>query len=152
MKESEKFMYESEKFRYKLEIVAKKIWPMCPIYKEGDKMTIVEPGIVIQETDAICLSFLADLISYYRGLSRGIDPKEMGLKTDGDIAFIECHDPGGKYSDYPTDGGTVLFEIRRTPLTLEDVKKYRKFDLKTMEKIWTQRRERYQAKHMKGSP
>jgi len=149
MKQSEKFMYESEKFRYKLEIVAKKIWPVCPIYNEGDKMVIVEPGIIVQETDAICLSFLADLMPYYRGLSRGIDPKEMGLKTDGALSYIECHDPGGKYRDYPTDGGTVLFEIRRIPLNLEDLTKYRQIDLKEMEKIWKQRRESYQAKHKK---
>lgn len=149
MKESEKYMFKSEKTRCKLEIVAKKVWPMCPIYREGDKMTIVEPGIILEETDAICLSFLADLIPYYRGLSRGIDPKEMGLKTEGDVAYIECHDPGGKYPDFPTDGGTVLFEIKRIPLALEDLKKYRDFDMKTMEQIWDQRRTRYQAKHRK---
>jgi len=149
MKDSAKPKYESEKFRYKLEIVAKKIYPMCPIYKKGDKMTIVEPAIIPEETDAICLSFLADLIPYYRGLSRGIDPKRMGLKTEGDLAYIGCHDPGGQYPDYPTDGGTVLFEIRRIPLTLEDIKKYREFDLKVMEKTWAERRKRYQEKHKK---
>jgi uncharacterized repeat protein (TIGR04076 family) len=142
-------MKQSGKFRYKLEIVAKRIYPMCPIYKKGDKMTIVEPGIVVKETDAICLSFLADLMAYYRALCRGVDPKNMGLKMEGDKAFIECHDPGGKYPDYPTDGGTVLFEIRRIPMTLQDVQNYRKFDLKEMEKVWAQRRKEYQEKHKK---
>ena len=142
-------MKQSDKSRYKLEIVAKKIYPMCPIYKKGDKMTIVEPGIVVEETDAICLSFLADLMAYYRALCRGVDPKNMGLKVEGDKAFIECHDPGGKYPDYPTDGGTVLFEIRRIPMTLQDVQNYRKFDLKEMEKVWAQRRKGYQEKHKK---
>jgi uncharacterized repeat protein (TIGR04076 family) len=146
-KQSDKFMYQSENVRNKLQIVAKRIWPMCPIYKEGYKMTIVEPGIVVEETDAICLSFLADLIPYYRGLCRGIDPKKMGLRTEGDKAYIECHDPGGKYPDFPTDGGTVLFEIRRIPINLKDLQEYRKFDMEEMEKVWADRRKNYQAKH-----
>jgi len=146
MKESDKFMFKEERQRYKVEIVAKEIYPVCPIYEKGDRMTIVEPGIVLEETDAICLSFLADLMAYYRALSRGVDPRKMGLKMEGENALIECHDPGGKYPDYPTDGGTVVFEIRRVPMTLEDYRKYREFDMTKMEKIWNERRERYLAR------
>jgi len=147
MKKPDKSMYKSENFGYKIEVIAKKVYPFCPIYKEGDKMTIISPAIIVPETDAICLSFLADLIPYYRALSRGVDPKKMGLKMEGDKAFIECHDPGGKYADYPTDGGTLVFEIRRTPITLEDLKKYRKFDLDEMAKVWAKRQQKYKEKH-----
>jgi len=146
-------MKASEMFRYKLEVIAKEIYPVCPVYEKGDRMTIVEPAIIVEETDAICLSFLADLLPYYRALSRGVNPEKMGLKTEGDKVLIECHDPGGKYADYPTDGGTVVFEIRRTPITLEDLKKYIKFDLENfllqMETVWVKRRQMYQEKHRK---
>ena len=141
-------MKESEVFRHKLEVVAKEIYPICPIYKKDDRITIVEPAIVVEETDAICLSFLADLIPYYRALSRGVALEKMGLKTEGDKVLIECHDPGGKYADYPTDGGTVVFEVRRTPITREEFSKYRKIDLEEREKVLAERRQRYQEKHI----
>lgn len=140
-------MKRSEWFRYKLEVIAKEIYPICPIYEKGDKMTIVEPGIIVKETNAICLPFLANLIPFFRALSRGVDPKTMGLKTEGDRIFIECHDAGGKYPDYPSDGGTVVFEIHRTPITSEDLKKYSKIDLEEFEKVWAERRQKYQEKN-----
>lgn len=82
------------------------------MYEVGDRITIDDPSIVMKETDALCTHALSSLLHYVLALEREVDPVELGLskpKTRG-CAYIQCVDPGEPY----TDGGTVIFEVRRT--------------------------------------
>jgi hypothetical protein len=50
------------------------------------------------------------MLSMIVSLSRGISFKQLGLsKEEGEKGYIRCLDPGKPY----TNGGTVLFEIKR---------------------------------------
>jgi len=50
------------------------------------------------------------MLSMLVPLSRGISFKNLGLaKEEDETGYIQCLDPGKPY----TNGGTVLFEIRR---------------------------------------
>jgi len=101
--------------RYRLVIKVKEIRGKCPVFKLGDKITVESPKIIPEETDAICIHALGSMLTMIVALSRGINFKTLGLATEeGNVGYVQCLDPGKPY----TQGGTVLFEIRReeTPL------------------------------------
>lgn len=96
--------------RYRLIITVKEIKGKCPVFKIGDKMVVESPKIIVDETDNICIHAFGCMLSMLVPLSRGISFKELGLaKGEGETGYMQCLDPGKPY----TDGGTVLFEIRR---------------------------------------
>jgi uncharacterized repeat protein (TIGR04076 family) len=92
-----------------LEIVVCEVRGHCPVYKVGDKITVDDPEIVLEKTDALCTHALSSLLHYMIALERGIDPVSLGLSTpkEGEHAYIQCVDPGEPY----THGGTVVFKI-----------------------------------------
>jgi uncharacterized repeat protein (TIGR04076 family) len=94
-----------------LEIEVCEVRGRCPVYKVGDKITINDPRIVLERTDALCTHALSSLLHYVLVLERGVDPVELGLSKSKDRkhAYIQCVDPGEPY----TDGGTVIFKITK---------------------------------------
>lgn len=96
-----------------LEIVVHKIKGKCPVYKVGDRITIDDPEIVLEKTDALCIHALENILHYALILEYKWCPVELGLTTpdDPDHAYMQCVDPGKPY----TDGGTVIFKCRRIP-------------------------------------
>ncbi len=88
-------------------IRVKEIVGYCPVYKLGDTI-VLEEGYKInpKRSSAICMHSLASIMPYHVALSRGVDPKSIGLAKKGSKAYVQCLDPC-KY----TDGGTVIFEI-----------------------------------------
>ena len=96
---------------YRLEIEVKEIRGYCPVFKEGDKITIEEPELVLKETNAFCIHAFGSMLSMLVALSRGIEPKDVGLCKEGDVGYIQCLDP----KEF-TGGGTVIFQIKRTVL------------------------------------
>jgi len=90
----------------KLIIEVSEIRGKCPVYKNGDKIVIDGPEIVMEETDAICIHALAPLLHYAVALRDGADPRKLGLSKEKDAAYIQCVDPGEPY----TEGGTVIFK------------------------------------------
>jgi uncharacterized repeat protein (TIGR04076 family) len=79
----------------------------CKVYKIGDKITIDEGyKINLKETDNLCLHSLSAIMPYYVALSKGIDPKVLGLSKEGKRAYLQCLDP----CEY-TGGGTAIFEV-----------------------------------------
>lgn len=135
-----------DKQKFKLEIYAKKVYPVCSIYKKGDKMIFIEPALIPEDTDAICLSAMADILPYYRALCRGIDPEKMNLRVENGEAIIECPDPCGLYPQYPTDGGSVVFAVKRTRITEDDRKKVFRvpYTLEEIRQVHDERRKKYQ--------
>jgi len=96
--------------QYKLIIRVKEIRGKCPVFKLGDRITIESPKIVPKETDTVCIHALGSMLTMIVALSRGISFKTLGLATEeGNVGYVQCLDPGKPY----TQGGTVLFEIRR---------------------------------------
>jgi uncharacterized repeat protein (TIGR04076 family) len=97
---------------YRLIVRAKEIRGKCPVFETGDRIVIESPHIIPKETDAICVHALGSMLTMITALSHGIGFKELGLAhQEGDIGYIQCLDPGPPY----TQGGTVIFEIKREP-------------------------------------
>ena len=94
-----------------LEITVHEIRGKCPVHKVGDKIIVDDPKIVLDSTDALCTHALSSLLHYVLVLEAGADPVRLGLSKpdDSKCAYIQCVDPGEPY----TDGGTVIFRIRR---------------------------------------
>lgn len=93
-----------------LEIKVCQIRGKCPVYKVGDRMVVDAPKILLDKTTAICAHALSTLMHYVVALDKGVDPIELGLSKSHDVSYMQCVDPGEPY----TDGGTVIFECRRT--------------------------------------
>lgn len=95
-----------------LEIEVCEVRGHCPVHKVGDKITINDPRIVLEKTDALCTHALSSLLHYVLVLERGADPVDLGLSKPRDRkhAYIQCVDPGAPY----TRGGTVIFKIKKT--------------------------------------
>jgi len=94
-----------------LEIEVCEVRGHCPVYKVGDKITVVDPEIALDETDALCVHALSTILHYVLVLERGADPVELGLSKpeDREHAYLQCVDPGEPY----THGGTVIFKVRK---------------------------------------
>ena len=95
-----------------LEIEVCEVRGHCPVHKVGDKILIDDPEIVLKKTDALCTHALSSLLHYVLALEKGADPVELGLSKpdDKENAYLQCLDPGKPY----TQGGTVIFKVRRT--------------------------------------
>lgn len=101
------------KEKYRLIITVKEIRGKCPVFKLGDKITIESPRIIPEKTDALCIHALGSMLTMLVALSRGISFKTLGLtRKEGNTGYVQCLDPGSPY----TDGGTVLFEIKRVSI------------------------------------
>ncbi len=107
---------------YKVVLECASVKGFCPFYKKGDKITFVEPGIVMEETDAICYAFILNFGPWYRPLVRGITPKELGLTKNEEEGYIACHAPPLGEVPEGAAHGTVFFKIKQIPIeeTIED--------------------------------
>jgi len=101
-------MFETGKYR--LVITVKSVRGNCPIYKVGERIVVDSPRIVVKETDNLCIHALGCILSMIVPLSHGMSFKLLGLaKEEGERGYFQCLDPGKPH----TDGGTVLFEVKR---------------------------------------
>ncbi len=81
----------------------------CAVYKMGDKIVIDEGyRLNLKKTDNICMHSLSSIMPYYIALSRGVNPRTLGLSKNGKMSYIQCLDPCAY-----TGGGTVVFEIKK---------------------------------------
>lgn len=94
----------------RLVITVKEIKGTCPVYRVGDKIVLDEGyRFNLEETDNVCIHSVASIMPYHVALYRGVDPRDLGLSKDPDVAYVQCLDP----CQY-TGGGTVVFEIKRS--------------------------------------
>ena len=93
-----------------LEITVHDIKGTCPVYQVGDKITIKNPNILLEETDALCTHALPTILHYALILEYSWCPLKLGLtqKDDHEHAYFQCLDPGKPY----TEGGTVIFKVK----------------------------------------
>ncbi len=94
-----------------LEIKVHQIKGFCPVYKKGDRITVDDPEIILDKTDALCTHALSTLLHYTTVLEHDWCPVKLGLtaKEDKDCAYLQCVDPGEPY----TNGGTVIFKCKK---------------------------------------
>ena len=94
-----------------LEIRVHEIKRFCPIYKEGDKIVIDDPKIVLKKTDALCTHALSTILHYTTVLENNWRPVKLGLTTEKEpnYAYMQCVDPGKPF----TEGGTVIFKVKK---------------------------------------
>ena len=94
-----------------LSIVIHKITGNCPVYKEGDRITIENPNILLEKTDALCTHALPTILHYALILEYAWCPVKLGLTTEEDEnnAYFQCLDPGKPH----TKGGTVVFRAMK---------------------------------------
>jgi len=73
-----------------LVIRVKEIVGHCPVYKVGDTF-VLEEGYKInpQKSCTICIHSLASIMPYHVALSRGVDPKDIGLAREGNKAYVQ---------------------------------------------------------------
>jgi len=96
--------------KYRLIVSVKEIRGNCPVFNVGHRIVVESPKIIVEKTDSICVHAFGCMLSMIVALSRGMSFKKLGLATEeGEKGYIQCLDPGKPY----TNGGTVLFEIRR---------------------------------------
>ena len=96
--------------KYRLVITIKEIRGKCPVFKLGDRIVIESPKVAVEKTSNICIHAFGCMLSMIVPLSHGLSFKQLGLATEeGEKGYVQCLDPGKPY----TDGGTVLFEIKR---------------------------------------
>lgn len=96
---------------FDLIVEVKEVKGFCPVYTKGDKITIREGYRVdLKESNALCTHSLCSMIPWIVSISGGTEPEKLGLAKKGcSAAYVQCLDPGEPY----TDGGTVIFEIKR---------------------------------------
>jgi uncharacterized repeat protein (TIGR04076 family) len=94
-----------------LEVEVHDIKGPCPVYKKGDRITIQNPNIILEKTDALCTHALPTILHYALILEYSWCPFKLGLtkEDDQDHAYFQCLDPGTPY----TSGGTVIFRVKR---------------------------------------
>ena len=88
---------------YRIVVTAVSVEGICSAgIKKGDKLTIVNPGVDLSQTDHLCINALSALIPFLRQFS--VDPLAENAR-----AMVGCPDPGLQHKGR----GHVLFEISR---------------------------------------
>jgi len=96
-----------------LEIEVVEVKGKCPVHRVGHRIVIDGANIVLNKTDALCIHALSVILHYAVALDEGADPLKLGLTKpeDRENAYVQCVDPWKPY----TEGGTVIFRIKRIP-------------------------------------
>ena len=58
-----------------LEIEVCGISGKCPVHEVGDKLVVDGPGLVLEETAAVCVHALSSLLHYVVALDAGVDAR-----------------------------------------------------------------------------
>ena len=81
-------------------------------YKPGDSFTIewfyIPPGQGVK----VCIHALNSMLTLLTPFIHGASAVALGIGSRDDEGYLQCPDPGKPY----TDGGTVVFKLKREPL------------------------------------
>ena len=80
-------------------------------FVKGEKFVLSgKTGCIdFKNSDRVCYWALSDLMPALLGIHLGVDPKELGMSNEKDVAYMCCSDPGPPY----TPGGNVVFKITK---------------------------------------
>ncbi|MEM4601975.1 MAG: TIGR04076 family protein [Desulfurococcaceae archaeon] len=94
---------------YRIKIVVKEVRGSCALgYKPGDIFEVKEYYIQPSQIN-ICLHALIGMSTLLISFLKGASARNLGIGKEDDLGYVQCPDPGKPY----TNGGTVLFELRR---------------------------------------
>lgn len=94
---------------YRVRISVKEVRGYCALgYRPGDGF-VVEKYYIPPNSCRICLHALSSMLTLLTPFLKGVSARELGIGETDDVGYVQCPDPGKPY----TDGGTVVFELRR---------------------------------------
>ena len=99
---------------YRVYVIVKEIHGYCAAnYKPGDMFVIERFYIRPLQKTKICLHALNSMLTLITPFLKDTSAKMLGIGKEDDVGYIQCPDPGGPY----TEGGTVIFELKREKLS-----------------------------------
>lgn len=97
---------------YRVRVIVEEVRGSCAAgYREGDSFTLSRFYIERGQGIDICLHALSSMLTLLSPFMKGVPAQDLGI-GEGEIAHVQCPDPGRPY----TCGGTVVFELRREQL------------------------------------
>ena len=100
--------------RYRVYVIVKEIHGYCAAdYKPGDRFVIEHFYIKPVRGVKICLHAMNSILTLLMPFINGISAKALGIGREDNIGYMQCPDPGKPY----TNGGTVIFELKREKLS-----------------------------------
>ncbi len=101
------------KTKYRVLICVKEVKGYCAAgYKPGDCFEAEWFYLKPMQNTKICLHALNAILTLLIPFMKGISARELGIGSEDNVGFLQCPDPGKPY----TEGGTVIFEVRREKL------------------------------------
>lgn len=98
---------------YRVKVVVKEVRGYCALgYRFGDSFIIEKYYVLGGQGTQICLHALVGMCSLLLPFLKGVSARELGIGREDDVGYVQCPDAGKPY----TDGGTVVFELRREKL------------------------------------
>ena len=95
---------------YRVYVIVKEVRGHCVAgYKPGDMFIVEKFYVKPTQNVKICLHALNSMLTLLMPFLKGVSAKTLGIGHEDDIGYIQCPDPGKPY----TNGGTVVFELRR---------------------------------------
>ena len=112
--------------RYKVILEAEKVENgICPPYTKGLKVVWYGGLLNKEESDALCTAMLCTFAPYWRALSKGKTPKELGMTTDdadANVGYFTCHVCPVNSTPPRQSHANALFKVTTKPITDDDVK------------------------------
>ena len=99
--------------KYRVKVTVKEVRGYCAAsYEVGDTFEVEWFYVKPMQGLRICLHALNSMMSLLLPFLKGVPAEVLGIGK-GDVGYVQCPDPGAPY----TEGGTVVFELRREKLS-----------------------------------
>ncbi len=95
--------------QYRLVVTVKEIQGKCPLYQVGDQLVLDKFYINTKKSKNVCMRAFSAMLTLLSPFIHGSSAIELGIGTKENVGYLQCPDPGPPY----TEGGTVLFEVKR---------------------------------------
>lgn len=98
---------------YAVKVTVREVRGYCALgYRPGDSFTIENYYLPRNQKAQICLHAFVGMSTLLLPFLKGVSAKDLGIGSEDGVGYVQCPDPGKPY----TDGGTVVFELRREKL------------------------------------
>ncbi len=99
--------------KYRVRVVVEEVRGRCALgYRPGDSFVVEKYYVPPMQDKPICIHAFAAMLTILSPFLKGVSAKDMGVGPRDDTAYVQCPDPGPRY----TCGGTVVFRLRREEL------------------------------------
>ncbi len=113
---------QSRHTRFKIVLEAVKTTDgLCPYYTHGEKVVWYGGKLDKEESDDICMPMLCTFAPFWRPLSRGKTPKEIGMCKEGEVGYFTCHVCPVGSTPPRQSHANVLFKVTMEPVSKEEL-------------------------------